>query len=419
MQFEIKKIFKSTYFWFLILAYLLFFLTYYIYAYINTNQLENEIWRLEEALHRTEQAISDYETALKSAEGAGAAEIEKTIKFENDALIARIKTLEYYKKEDWAALLQQDIDEIEPIIRQMESSNQTHTYTWPTLFNLETYIEKNKWMIEKGVQPLFPMDMYSYLTLYDREFLVEGATQEEVRELHEESNNKYSSASTHYLDKFFRFLFSILGAVFFLFLFADILTKEGLRRNGPIHLLRTQPIHRDKVLAGKFLTVLIISFMILLVTIILSLILGILFEGLGDWDYPVLIYGEDRSFRFISMGIFLVIASSMFLMILFLCYTILFLFSVLTTRVLVTIGLTLATIFIGIQLSEEMITASFAHYLPFHYFSVFDIITNEYAVSVDNYQFTYQNGMLSLGLTSLFILIITYVISTFLYNKND
>ena len=65
-------------------------------------------------------------------------------------------------------------------------------------------------------------------------------------------SNKYSSTGIYYLKSAWSPLFGIFGAVFFLFLFGDIVTKEGIGRNGPINLLHTQPIQREDLVSKLF-----------------------------------------------------------------------------------------------------------------------------------------------------------------------
>lgn len=395
------------------LAVLLFFISYYVFVYVNTTRIEDVIKPLKDDIQRTELALEEDRVALKSANDAEVKEIEESIDFNETWLEERQAKIELLETENWNTLLQLEIDDTEPVISVMRSENQTHTYTHPTLFTLETYVETSKWMQDKNVVPLLPWDRYfSYMTLYDREVNSTSAAESKIiMEFMEDNSNKYSSTSIHYLFRLFGLLFSFIGVVFFLFLFGDIVTKEGLGRNGPIHLLRTQPIKRYKILVSKFLTAIIVSFFILVCAGLFSIIVGCLFDRFGDWQYPVLIYGEDRTFSFMGMGVFLVKAISMFMLILLFCFSILFLLSIWTKRVLVAVGLTLATIFMGIKMSEELATSSLAPYIPFQYFSVSEVLTNELALSLGNFNLTYWNGMISLSVASLILFVVTYMVS--------
>jgi ABC-type transport system involved in multi-copper enzyme maturation permease subunit len=417
IQFEIKKLFKLIFFRIILMALLLFFLAYYVFIYINTVSSDDEITKLESSIQKQAQSLAEREEKLETAEGGEAAEIQREIDFWKDWLEKDKATLQYYKEEDWASILQQEIEKAEQTAGGLEYTGQTHTYTYPTLFTAQSYGDKSNWMIDKKVTPLFPVGEMFWITLYDREFLSEEGPSEEIKDLYIEQSKQYSASGLYYLYHFFGIFFGIIGAVTFLFLIGDIVTKEGFIRDGPINLLRTQPIHRNKILVSKFITVMLLSFLVLLTIVLLSFMIGTIFDRFGDWEYPILIYGEDRTFTFMTLGMFLLKSTGMFLLILLFCFSILFLFSILTKRVLITMGLTLSVFVIGIRWSEELMTSSFAHLVPFHYFKVFDVISNEFALTMDNFNFSYMNGLISLGVSSLVILFITYGISI-IQNRN-
>ncbi|WP_100011845.1 ABC transporter permease [Lentibacillus sediminis] len=416
--FEIRKVFKSTFFRILMLAFLLFLITYYILVYTNTVHVENEVQQMEEFTDRQEQDLQEKRELLESAEGTEAEQLEEQIEFQKNMLEEDKQEIEWHKEENWEALLQPGIKREESAIASMRYNNQTHTYTWQTLFTKETFVAKSKWMIDKEVTPLLPVGSTTWITWYDQDINVQGATPEEALQWNRETADKYSSASIHYLDRLYGLMFSIFGAVFFLFLFGDVMTKEGLGRNGSIHLLQTQPIHRDKILAGKFLAVGLLSFLILLGAVLFAVITGVIFDRFGDLAYPVMIYGEDRTFSLMGMGMFLLRAAGMFGMILLFCYSMLFLFSIITKRMVLALGVTLGVLYIGVTWSGEMINSSIAHYLPFQYFSVFDIMTNELALTVENWDLTYANGMISLSVSSFLILLATYGAWVVQYRRN-
>lgn len=408
--FEFKKISSTIFFRILLLLFLLFFFVYYVFVYINTVRPEDSIEKLEDSIQLQEQGIADMK---KSVDKEKENNIQTQIDFWEDWLKKDKETLQFYKEEDWKSILQQEIESEEATIDALISTNMTHTYTYPTLFTVQSYVDQSKWMIDREITPLFPIGSFYWMTLYDKEFLSDEMSSEEVRELYLEQSKKYSSTGLYYLYQFFDILFSVVGAVIFIFLIGDVVTKEGFGRSGSINLIRTQPIHRSKILLSKYISILLLSFLIVVSAVFLSILVGTIFDQFGEWEYPILIYGENRTFSFMKLGIFLIKAIAMFLFILLFCFSILFLFSVLTKRTLVTIGLTFSLLFIGIRWSEETVSSSLAHVIPFHYFSVYDVISNEFALTNDNFNFSYSNGMISLGLFSLSILLITYGIFIF------
>src|SRR5699024_6095666 len=113
-----------------------------------------------------------------------------------------------------------------------------------------------------GVVPVYPIDQASALTAYD---VFDDPKGEKFSETY---SKKYSSSGIYFLNHIFNTAFGIFGVFFFLFLFGDIMTKEGMDRGGSIQLLHTQPIHREKILMMKIIAVIVMTFLILLMGII-------------------------------------------------------------------------------------------------------------------------------------------------------
>ena len=107
----------------------------------------------------------------------------------------------------------------------------------------------------------------------------------------------------------------------------------------------------------------------------------------------------------------MIVSIHLFLMLLLFSYSLLFLFSVVTNRAIFALGLTIITLFLGIQLSAQSFTFTFTQWLPFHYFNVFQIVTNEYALVHDQFSITYVNGIISLLLVSGIVLLLTIIVS--------
>ncbi|WP_196493822.1 ABC transporter permease [Ornithinibacillus caprae] len=405
IQFEIIKICKSTFFRIMMIGFLLFILTYFTYVYINTVRADDLIINLESMMFTQEQHLQELYDVLESNEGESDRETEQSIETWERFQERDSKLLQAYEEEDWTTIMELEIEQYEPGVEMLRNDPYQNVYTWPTFFSKETLLAQYKWIRDREITPVLRIEEFAWKTAYDEVF--DDPIGEEIVK---ENSIKYSSAGVHFLKSVFQMLFSLIGAILFLFLFADVVTKEGLGRNGPIHLLKTQPIHRQKILVSKFMTVIIVSFMTLLITAILSIMLGVIFDRLGDWDYPVLIYGEERTFTYMNLGTYLLQSFGLFFMILLFCYSILFLFSVITKKTLIALGLTLATIIIGITWSKESVLSSFAPYIPFHYFSVGEVITNELAVTLEDFTFSFANGMISFGVVSLGVLFMTFVI---------
>ena len=287
------------------------------------------------------------------------------------------------------------------------------SYTWPTPFTIFSGMDRLRWMEERNIRPIFPTQFFSWRSIYDEEFKdlgENGLVDNGFKEFIIKSSDKHSSSGFYFTYEALQYGFSIFGVIFFIFLFGDILTREGFGKNGPIQMIRTQPIRRWKFWLSKGVTVIGGSLLIIMFVMLIGIGLGIIFNRLGDWDYPILIYGPERTYSFLPLAVFIGKALGLFLLILALGFSLLFLFSVLTNRAITAIGLTLVVLFGGQMLTEQATLLSWTHWLPFHYFDVYAIVNGEYAILQKNELYTYNNAILSLSVTVALLLLITVVV---------
>ena len=361
--------------------------TYYTYIYLNTVRSHEVIDNLESQLDGSEERLSELE---KESEGNhnDSSDYNHELKFYRTSvplLKQQMQGLTSGNWEIWAKSnsLSRNFDE-------MILSKQEWESTYPTRFTLETHQSMLEWFAARNIEPIWPNDFW--MTKYDEVF--DEGLEPIIRgnfEKRHASNGSYFSY--HLLEH----LFTLIGVVFFLFLFSDIVTKEGEGRNGPIHLLRTQPLQKDLFLVSKFGSVLIMTLFILLGVFGLTTLLGTVFDRFGDWDYPILIYDTEYAYQWMPLGWFLLKSTGLFLLILLFGYSLMFFFSVLTNRAIISIGITLTLLVLGINWAEQSTLYVNSHFLPFHYLNVFPIVSNEYAVLYDNFAFSYQNGVHSSG----------------------
>jgi ABC-type transport system involved in multi-copper enzyme maturation permease subunit len=265
-----------------------------------------------------------------------------------------------------------------------------------------------EWMRDRNIQPLWPNNFW--LTQYDVYF--DEGIEPIVRN---DFEKRHSSSGSYFNYHLFEKLFTMIGIFFFIFLFSDIVTKEGEGRNGPINLLRTMPLHRLAVLTSKFGAVLLMTIGTLTGIFLFATLLGTVFDRFGDWDYPTLIYGENYTYEWVPLSLFLIKSVWLFLLVLIFSYSLLFFFSFLTNRAIIALGITLTLLVLGVNWAEQSVLTANTHLLPFHYLNVFPIISNEFAVLHDNFAFSYQNGVISLAISSIVLLFSTYVLSVYRY----
>ncbi|MDV2581651.1 ABC transporter permease [Alkalibacillus haloalkaliphilus] len=404
IKFESLKIIKSKYFLSLITLITIILCSYYSYNYVQTLSLDAVIQDARTTLEMEEERLALYEEEINEGNmNENSMEVEDTLT-RIDFISER---LQGYLDEDWERVTTAEYQRAAE-----EKERNDNIYSWPTEFTSEVRYEENKWLADHQLRPVFPIHYWSALTIYDEAF-DSTVIEEEVHNFH----NKHSGNSLYFLYNSYNLGFGIVGVAFLLFLFGDIITKESMGRNGTINFLTTQPHSHLKIITSKFLTVMIVTVGLLISLTFLGVLLGIVFDYFGEWMYPVLIYQPELSMSFIPMGLYLLYCAILFLLVVLFSYSLMFLFSVMTNRTSVALGLTLVTLIIGMQLNETIQETTFAAYYPFTYIDVEKIITQEWAALHDNFELTLHNGVISLLLST--IMIMTLTIKLFLKRINE
>ncbi|MDV2583454.1 ABC transporter permease, partial [Alkalibacillus haloalkaliphilus] len=374
--FEMKKVTKSAFFYMLLALLVLVVSGYFIYNYIQTERVEDEVEEAEFKVSASERSLEEMGFEIGDDLYEITDHVERLAIESDIQMIESNRTrLEGYENHDWEKVTQVEVDMGEEHFERFPTQAEEQVYTWMTHFSREVHLERNRWLRDREIRPVFPIHSFSELTVYDEVF-----DSEIGEEIAHNINNIHSSSGFYFLYRLFEMLLTVFGAAFFLFLFGNVMTREGLGQNGPIHFLYTQPVQRGTVFVSKVITIALVSLLTVVGVGLFSLVLGIVFDRLGAWDYPVLIYEPEFQFSFMPMGTFLLWSALLFLMVLVFCYSWLFLFSVLARRTSIAIGLTLAVVFLGVQFNDQIVGA----YNPFLYFDVYEIITLETALVQEN-----------------------------------
>lgn len=393
--FELKKMIKSFYFIVMIIILIAFISAHFIYSYVKTE-------RVEDYVHNNNVVKTSFQISLEDETFS-----EEDIEFSKNKIAELDMLSEAARNHDWKTIINYEMAIAEEFVTNLPSQKEENVYTWETHFTYEVVYEKNKWLLEHQIRPVFPIHISSEITAYDRVF--DTALDEEIAYAF---YNKHDSSSVYFLYLLIGSSLGIGGVIFFLFLFGNAITKEEIHRNGPLNFLDTQPLKRWQIIFSKFIAVILVTFLILAGTSIFAILLGAIFDRFGDWNYPVLVYEPDFSFRFMEMSYFILLSLLLFFFILIFCYCWLFFYSVLIKRTFMAIMFTILTLILGIQVSgtEIAMGQAIAPFNPFNYFQINDIITMEIALTADNFSFTIWNGIFSLVIFSFVLIIISYLV---------
>lgn len=378
IQFECKKALKSPIFSLLLIIAVSVIGLYYVFVHVSTQSIyDNLIMTNENMASDFQLFISDNIELIESGNLSSEeiADQEQQNKHLQTQVDLSEKKANLYKEKDWQSLLafQMELDEE---YRDQAKTFQPFEITvgGRSFYSYETGMAQNQLLLDRGIKPVLPIDFTYTIKDYSTN----------QTELMEERAVRHDSSGLYFTYEMTGILFGFVGIVFFMLLFGDIVNKESFGGFGSANLLFTQPISRSKILNGKWLTVMIGSGLILISICLLSILIGTVFDRFGDLDYPILIYGEELEYSFTNLGTFLLQSLVLFFLALLFSYSLLFLFSLLMKNTLAAVVSTITLIFVGIELSSHDYLASIAHYIPFSYFNVHEVLKQEAAFNMDN-----------------------------------
>ena len=254
IQFEMKKLFKSNFFRIMLLVFCLFIVVFYVFVHINTTKVEEVISEWKFNVHLWQGWVDDMVDSIDSGEVQEDKMMIREIDRYRNIGAEYEAILNAYEEKDWKFILNSEIKRDENELDILIYKKEYYSSVFPTLFTRETQMEYQKWLRDKEIVPVLRIGDLTWTTVYDKVFIISNGQDEILEEeLVVKYSNKYSSTGIYYLNQLFLLLFGVFGAVFFLFLFGDIVTKEGAGRSGPINLLHTQPIKRGKYLLVNYL----------------------------------------------------------------------------------------------------------------------------------------------------------------------
>ena len=355
IQFECKKALKSPIFSLLLIIAVSVIGLYYVFVHVSTQSIYDNL------IMTNENMASDFQLFIS----------------DNIELIesGNLSSEEIADQEQQNKHLQTQM-ELDEEYRDQAKTFQPFEITvgGRSFYSYETGMAQNQLLLDRGIKPVLPIDFTYTIKDYSTN----------QTELMEERAVRHDSSGLYFTYEMTGILFGFVGIVFFMLLFGDIVNKESFGGFGSANLLFTQPISRSKILNGKWLTVMIGSGLILISICLLSILIGTVFDRFGDLDYPILIYGEELEYSFTNLGTFLLQSLVLFFLALLFSYSLLFLFSLLMKNTLAAVVSTITVIYVGIELSSHDYLASIAHYIPFSYFNVHEVLKQEAAFNMDN-----------------------------------
>uniref|UniRef100_UPI0013EC0A7F hypothetical protein n=1 Tax=Gottfriedia acidiceleris TaxID=371036 RepID=UPI0013EC0A7F len=285
-------------------------------------------------------------------------------------------------------------------------------------FTIDVSIAEKKWLMEHDIQPVFSGDFVPTI------FTNNSALEKDGSNKWLEMNQKLDNSGLYTLYVFFKDYFYLVPICLFILLFGSGFAIERGKKN-TLYFLKTQPIDTKQIFIGKILNSTNFSLLNSIGLVLFVLIIGMLFNRFGDWEYPILFYDHPKiaissnytgnisyggnGFHFIPLGVNIV--QSLVLLICLLLFTIALshLISLLFKNSLAVFATTTLTLLIGYIVSTKVII-NFAYLSPFTYFNIAKITNGELSILLDQPSISIQIGCTNLFLSTIILVIIGYLL---------
>lgn len=352
-------------------------LTLFIFIFLCLNfqfnyKMENNIIdELEYSINSIDQALNQ----LPEEKNSKVEQIREDYEFEKNT---KEEMLEEFKRGDWKSYI------------SLQNSLDEHT------LNLVT---SNK--VIGGEPP----DIIEERLALNKELLVRGIEPVEI---------KYSPKGLYFIMNLFQIFLGFVGLLFFILINGDSLSNEY--EKGTIKFLYTQPLSKLKILNVKVFVSILTVFVYLLYIFVIGFSTSSLLFGTGNWNYPIL-SKLGMNIGFLSFGRYFFLTVLLFLCLIVFVTVLQFLFSVLTSNNILSIGFTIIiTSVFYLAIFTYGYFKNVASYIPFSYFDISGVIKGSSAFDLDNNQLIIENGVITILIWTVFLYILTVV---FLKKKNN
>ncbi|MEH7347570.1 ABC transporter permease [Gottfriedia acidiceleris] len=324
-----------------------------------------------------------------------------------------------YKNGKWYPFYEYQFFQMRFANKEIDSGNLQNAFK-ETLgqFTIDVSIAEKKWLMEHDIQPVFSGDFVPTI------FTNNSALEKDGSNKWLEMNQKLDNSGLYTLYVFFKDYFYLVPICLFILLFGSGFAIERGKKN-TLYFLKTQPIDAKQIFIGKILNSTIFSLLNSIGLVLFVLIIGMLFNRFGDWEYPILFYDHHKiaissnytgnisyggnGFHFIPLGVNIV--QSLVLLICLLLFTIALshLISLLFKNSLAVFSTTTLTLLIGYIVSTKVII-NFAYLSPFTYFNIAKITNGELSILLDQSSISIEIGCMILFLSTIILVISGYIL---------
>ncbi|MCM3357864.1 ABC transporter permease [Psychrobacillus sp. MER TA 171] len=406
--FESKKVLKKKTILISIFLSFLAAVGLYIFNYAVAEEIhEGNITRLESYpelfTNFVNESRAEKDKAIEAGDTAKAEEMDSFIHRNLESIANYEKMIEAYEQEDWMFLHEKDIDSLQIFVNEPEAATYGIEEQLVSYFTLRATYEELKLLKDINSKPFVQntTSLPLLATIYD-DFTGTSLEQYQI------TTKRYGQEGFSFLVQLIQLFYIPAVVLIGCFIFGNSIASETTKKKRGLNFYRVLPYSRWKLFFAKYISGYIYLLIFSLLMLAIPLVCSLFTKGLGTLKNPILVYEGTKStsifgnslnpredqFHFIEFQeyfwkvfIFLIVFS-------FFIYSIYFLFALLTKNASLSMVLSGAITYIGMNILAS-------EFNPFVYTDIHRIITGEIATRTFNSGFTFNTGLyisLALGI---------------------
>lgn len=305
--------------------------------------------------------------------------------------------------------------------REIMESSQSYKELDPSMWNVTVMAseEQQRILDGKNITP-WPIG-HQWISHFNDPSYAVDSVHYKLMKSSQERNTKYGNSGLFSLYKFLDWNMMLIVLGIYILLSWTSLSEEQ-RPNPSIHFLTTKPITFKSIYTSKWAYNLVIAYSMLLISGGIVFIISLLIGGLGESDYPILVYAtgitddemffsnvDNVHFFFESLMVLIVKSGVLIVAQIFFLNSLFSLIGKWVKNHYVTIIITVLISVAGYFLANQYITVSFMHLNPFIYFDTWHIVDGWKSVLSNSPTVNFNNGLMILLSSGLLLFLIGFI----------
>ncbi|WHY27312.1 ABC transporter permease subunit [Bacillus wiedmannii] len=416
-QFEFKKYFKKKTTWIAVLTSIFFISSLYFLNYSVAEDIQRgNLSFAKNSINISQQVLKELE--LQKIEAEKNDDIEKitdyklAIQDSQQSISKRNKWIANYAQGNWQDIYEANINHLQFMFKSSKGTN-TFNYAiekqYISLFTARATLEELLLLKKNKAEPFIQNTIYTpfLFTIYDQ---FTGS----ALEYWEKDTMRYGTTGSLFLYQIIQYYYIPVLILLGCFIFGNNISSEMNNKKRGLHFYYTLPIKRKSLFITKYFSGFLSTLVFVLLMLLIPLLCSYFTKGIGNFDYPVLVYegsepnpfgSEYNSLNPIKDQFHFITLKNYFGQVLLLTAVLtFFLYSFYYISSLLLKSLSITTSFVGIIAFIGMKSFS-SPYNPFTYVNIHSVLTGETATLVFNPSINLSTGVMltfALGCTLLF-----------------